>query len=298
MRIAIFLQQPGDDARPRINRVTGEVIARLMERGARVDLRVAEDELFDVAAIRPAHDLYVLKSKSPLTLTVAGVLEDAGAIVVNSVRSCDMARDKITTTALLAASGVGVPPSWATGLPAALGPFLEGGPLWFKPQRGGNGLGVHRVRVPSEIPGCVARDASDLPLPVFAQRESGGSGRDLKVYIVGDRAWARSKPWPVRSEVDKQGIPAHLPGRVQEAAFRCGLALGLEIYGVDFVTDGERFYAVDVNAFPSSQGPLDLPRHLADYLFARAAGREGRASAKWLARTWYEDGALPSLAAR
>jgi ribosomal protein S6--L-glutamate ligase len=271
VRLAIFLQKLAPDTPPRINPVTGEVIDRLRERGALVDLLVAEDEVFDLAAIRPAHDLYVLKSKSPLTLSVAAILADAGAAVVNSVRSCTLIRDKIVATALLAAWGVPVPPSWATGEPVELEPLLEQGPFWLKPQRGSKGLGVRRVVEPSELAGSdPARDACGLPLPVFAQQEVPGTGRDLKVYVVGERAWALTKPWPVRSLEDKMGTPAALPTPIAEAALRCGRALGLEIYGVDFLVLDDRFYAVDVNAFPGSRGPIDLPRYLADYLYARA----------------------------
>src|SRR5918992_5263332 len=96
MRVAFLLQPTGpDDLRPRINPVTGEVIARLQERGVRVDTAVPEDGAVDLADVRPAHDLYVLKSKTPLALSLGGALSVAGASVLNSVRSCGLVRDKI-----------------------------------------------------------------------------------------------------------------------------------------------------------------------------------------------------------
>ena len=178
MHIAFFLQRLSPAEAPRINPVTGEVIARLRERGARVDLLVAEDQVFDIGTLRPAHDLYVLKSKSPLTLSVAAILADAGAAVVNSVDACRLVRDKIVATALLAAAGVPVPASWATADAQRLRPLLGGGPLWLKPQAGSKGRGVRRVSAATELcgraggtrPWTATRSKSSQPSPTGSRR--------------------------------------------------------------------------------------------------------------------------------
>jgi ribosomal protein S6--L-glutamate ligase len=276
MHIAFFLQRLSPADGPRINPVTGEVIARLRERGARVDLLVAEDQVFDIGALRPAHDLYVLKSKSPLTLSVAAILADAGASVVNSVDACRLVRDKIVATALLGAAGVPVPASWTTADPQRLRPLLGGGPLWLKPQAGSKGRGVRRVRAAAELEAERATsNALGQPLPLFAQAEVPGAGTDLKVYVVGEHAWAVAKPWPTRTVAEKTGVPAVLPAPIRAAALRSGRALGLEVYGVDFLVAGDRFWAVDINAFPGSRGVPELPRHLADHLYQRARASAG-----------------------
>jgi ribosomal protein S6--L-glutamate ligase len=277
VRIAMFLQRPVPEADPRINPVTEEVVARLRGRGAQVDLLVAEDNVFDIAELRPGHDLYVLKSKSPLTLSIAAVLAAAGARVVNSVAASTLARDKIAATAGLAAAGVPVPPSWATAEPARLRPLAAAGPLWLKPRSGSKGQGVRRVAEPADL----VRDAVMLngigqPLPVFAQCEVPHTGVDLKVYVVGERTWAVAKSWPTRTVAEKTGMPAALSAPIREAALRGGEVLGLEVYGIDFLVVGERFWAVDVNAFPGSRGVPELPAHLADYLYMRALRGEAR----------------------
>ena len=276
MRISILLQPSEDDPSiPRVNPVTGEVIARLRERGARVDMTLPESEPLRVADVRPGHDLYVLKSKTPLSLGLAGVLTLAGARVVNGFRASSLARDKIATTSILAAAGVPQPPSWATGRSAALLPLLADGPLWVKPPRGSKGRGVRRLTDPAELGEAEPlTDPSGLPLPLFAQRDVGASGRDVKVYVVGERAWAVAKPWPVRSVQDKTGTPVPLPPDIRAAALACGRALGLELFGVDFVVAGDRFFVVDVNAFPGFRGAADLPRALAGYIYERALGRD------------------------
>jgi ribosomal protein S6--L-glutamate ligase len=273
MHIAIFLQKLAPDTGPRINPVTGKLIERLRQKGAKVDLLVAEDDLIDIGQVRSAHDLYVLKSKSPLTLSVAAILESDAAAVVNSVEACVLVRDKIAATAVLAGAGVPVPPSWTTADPTLMEALVHDGPAWLKPQGGSKGRGVRRVAEVADLAlNGIALNSLGQPVPLFIQREVPRGMTDLKVYVVGESAWAVSKPWPTRTEAEKTGIPAVLPDSIREVALRCGQALGLEIYGVDVLVDGDQFWVVDVNAFPGSRGVAELPSQLADYLYARALG--------------------------
>jgi ribosomal protein S6--L-glutamate ligase len=107
---------------------------------------------------------------------------------------------------------------------------------------------------------------------VFAQREVPSAGRDLKVYVVGDQMWAITRPFPARTLADKLGAPARVPPGIREAAVACGRALGLELYGVDFLVAGDEFFAVDVNAFPGYKGVPDAPRAVAEHLHGRLNG--------------------------
>lgn len=270
MRIAFVLRPPAPDG-PVMSGVTAETVDRLRARGAEVDLVVPEAGCVDLAELRPTHDLYVLKSKSAFTLSWAGVLTLAGAATVNTWRSCSLARDKIAVTALLAASGVAVPPSWAGGRAGQLRALLDGGPLWIKPHRGSRGIGVRRVETSIELDReAPCTDVHDLPVPLFAQREVPSEGRDLKVYVVGDWVSALIRRFPARTAREKLGTPAPISAEVRAAALACGRTLGLELYGVDFLLDGDRFHVVDVNAFPGYKGAAGAATHLADYLLERA----------------------------
>ena len=272
MRIAFLIHRSAAGVGPAgLSPLTAEIVTHLRDGGARVDLLASEGGPWDLAALRPQHDLYVLKAKTPLTLSLAGALALGGAVVVNSVRSCTLARDKIAATTLLAGCGVPVPPSWATGRATHLLPLLEEGPLWLKPHRGSQGVGVRRVDTSAGLDGPeVPTDPFGLPWPLFAQREVPSGGHDLKVYVVGQRLWAITRPFPARSLQDKLGTPAVLPPEVRRAALACGRALGLELYGVDVLVAGGRFCVVDVNAFPGYKGVAEAPRQLAAYLSARA----------------------------
>ena len=276
MRIA-FLLQASEHAPhgPRLARVTAETVDRLRARGVQVDLLVAGADVLDVTGLRPQHDLYVLKSKAPLTHSLAGALTTLGAPVVNSYRASILTWDKVATTAVLATAGIPVPRSWATGQASALHPLMDQGPLWLKPQHGKSGSGVQRVDTLAalEAGDWEAVDPYGYPMPVFAQRDVPSGGQDFKVYVVGQQAWALVKHWPPRSPQDKLGIVVPLPAAIRAAALAVGRALGLELYGVDFLLlqDGSgEFAVVDVNAFPGYNGLDEAPAALADYLFQRA----------------------------
>lgn len=270
-RVAILVKSEPDGGVPRVSAVMDEVITRLRERGALVDVIVPEHASLDIADIRPAHDLYVLKEKTPLNLSVAGALTIAGAVVVNSVRSCTLTRDKIVATALLGAAGVPLPPSWTTASPSGLRSLIDEGPMWLKSSRGSRGAGVSRLTDPTELDTQDApADPYGLPLPLFAQREVPSGERDLKVFVVGDDVWAIARPFPARTVEEKLGTPVALRREVRDVALSCGGVLGLELYGVDFLESGGKFFVVDVNTLPGYKGAHGAPRAMAEYLYRRA----------------------------
>jgi ribosomal protein S6--L-glutamate ligase len=280
VRIGFLLRAETPGAGPYLSAVTQDVVNRLRERGATVDLILPENTSVDIGHVRPAHDLYVLKEKSPLILAFAGALTVAGAVVVNTFASCRLTRDKIAATAVLAGAGVPVPPSWTTASPSRVRPLVDDGPLWLKASRGSRGAGVSRVTDPRAVDEQPApTDVHGLPLPIFAQREVPSTGRDLKVFVVGEEMWAITRPFPARTMAEKLGTPVAVRSDIRMTALACGRALGLELYGVDVLEADGRFWVVDVNALPGYKGAVEAPRALAEHLYTRArrAARGGDA---------------------
>lgn len=256
-----------------------QIIDGLSSKGVVVDILVAEERPWDLENIRPEYDMYVLKSKSPLTLALACLFEREGALVVNTWESSSLAKNKVASTAVLAAHGIPVPPSWATWRSDSIMPLLADGPVWIKPFGGSKGKGVCCVEAAQDMQKIAApADTWGLPLPQFAQRNVEHAGRDIKVYVVGDRIWSISRPWPAVTMEDKLGRPAEISDEIRQAALTCGKALGLELYGVDFLLSGDRFLVVDVNAFPGFKGIPDAPRCIAEYLYQRVSQEKGQAA--------------------
>ena len=276
MRIAFVLAHAGPESVvPRLSRVTDEIVSELQGRGARVDLLTVGEQPLDLSAtdVRPEHDVYVLKAKTPLTLGLAAAVAARGARVINTVEASILTRDKLASTAVLAAAGVPVPASYAAGETALLRPLLDAGALWVKPQRGSQGAGVRRLARAAQLAGVesLTRDVYGLPQPIFAQRDVPSGGRDLKVYVVGEQMWAITRPFPALTLADKLGSPAAVPPGIREAAALCGHALGLELYGVDFLVAGDACFVVDVNGLPGYKGVAEAPRAIAEHIYDAGA---------------------------
>jgi ribosomal protein S6--L-glutamate ligase len=282
VRIAFFVRPAARDGQvgPQVSSTTEATIGLLRERGARVDVLVPEAELWDLGALKPEHDLYVLKSKTPLSLSLAGALEAAGAVTINRVAASGLAKDKVLHAALLARAGVPTPRGWACACGPALRSLLgdRSGPsrLLAKPPGGSMARGIRRLSAASDLDGAAGAaliaamaSRSGVPRPILLQEEVPSDGLDLKLYVVGDWVAAIRRPFPARTEAEKRGRPSEVPPPVREAALACGRALGLELYGVDVLTHGDRFWVVDVNAFPSYRGVAAGPRRVAEYLLAR-----------------------------
>ena len=73
------------------------VIRFLSEWGARVDVIYPEEEVIQLAKVRPEHGLYVLKSRTEMALGLVGMLHAAGAAILNPYPVSAMLRDRITT---------------------------------------------------------------------------------------------------------------------------------------------------------------------------------------------------------
>jgi DNA-binding NarL/FixJ family response regulator len=113
-----------------------------------VDEIVPEACAWELSALRPNYDLYVLKSKNPLDLDLAEGLEGAGARVINTAQSSRLVKDKIVHTTLLARAGVPQPQAWAVASLAALEALLEeqAAECLVKPPAGSMQKGIYTLK--------------------------------------------------------------------------------------------------------------------------------------------------------
>ena len=272
MRIAVFVRPKLGSVDPQVSSTTEETVRLLRDGGAEVELIVPEAKAWDLARTQPKHDLYVLKSKTRVTLRVAGAMAANGARCINSYESSRLAKDKVLHTALLAREGVPLPRSWAVASRAGLEELLERREckaFLAKPPNGSMAKGICRLVGVDDLAGAGARAviaALDEQRPLLVMEEVPSDGTDLKLYVVGAWVTAIRRPFPARTEAEKRGEPAEVPAHVKAAALACGQALGLELYGVDVLTHSGCFWVVDVNAFPSYKGIEDGARRVAEHL--------------------------------
>jgi ribosomal protein S6--L-glutamate ligase len=244
-----------------------EAFELLERRGFEVHSGIPEEMLFEPDRIEVEHDLYLLKSHTELSLSVAGVLHARGARLLNPYPCCIATQNKIVAARRLRAAGVRVPRCWVTGDLALLEPVVAERPLIVKPYMGHRGNGVHVIRNRDEL--------AEVPCPagpVLIQEHVEGSGEDLKVYVVGDEVFAVRKPFSASSFAEA-GRPCSVDPEVREIALRCGRATGLGLYGIDLIESKTGPVVVDLNHFPGYKGVPRAAALIADYVDAYARGR-------------------------
>jgi ribosomal protein S6--L-glutamate ligase len=242
-----------------------EVVRLLSEYGAQTDVIYPEEQLVDLSRVRVEHDLYILKAKTELALSLAGALHAAGAAMLNPYPVSVVLHDKIISFQILQAAGVPVPETYVASSPEQLTPLLDDGPLVVKPYKGSDGKGVHVVWDEDELDHGPANGE-----PLFAQRYHPPQGRDLKIYCIGGQLFGVKRVWPARTWEEKLGEPFTITPELRDIALRCSRVFGLDLYGLDIIESDGKPYVVDISSFPGFKGVPDAALRLADYIFAAA----------------------------
>jgi ribosomal protein S6--L-glutamate ligase len=245
-----------------------EVFDLLRKRGFEVNGGIAEEIVVQSDELRPEHDLYLLKSHTELSLSLAGVLDAQGAELLNPYASCAATQNKIVASRHLRAAGVPIPRTWVTGDPELLRSVAEETSLVVKPYQGHRGVGVHHVRTPADLGAVSLGDG-----PVMAQEYVDGGPEDVKVYVVGEDVFAVRKPFSSTS-FTVPGRPCALDSELRDIALSCGRALGLGLYGLDVAETSTGPVVIDLNYFPGYKGVPGIAPLIADYIERYAAGDE------------------------
>jgi ribosomal protein S6--L-glutamate ligase len=239
----------------------------LRGRGYDVEDGIAEEQPQRPDLLEPEHDLYLLKSHTDLSLSLAGVLAAQGARMLNPYVNCATTQNKFITARLLRAAGVPTPDTWALTDAALLEEEVAQRPLLIKPYMGHRGAGISIVHDAAALGAAAAAAVC----PMIVQELVPGPGEDLKVYVVGDQVFAVSKPFSETSFA-VPGRPVPVEPEVRDAALRAGAALGLGLYGLDVIESPDGPVVVDLNYFPGYKGVPDAAALIAEYIDAYAQG--------------------------
>lgn len=248
---------------------TGSVLpgvnALLRQTGAETNVHVWEGHLPNLTG----WDLVALRGLPVEALEQVNRLEQAGLRCCNSAAATLLVRDKAATVAFLAAAGIPVPGSIQVSNWVEAHRVAAGRPVVAKSVYGSRGDGVllaDREPLPGDPP---------FPGPYLIQDLVEGSGPDRKVYVVGEHVAGVLRPWPPDGLDQKRGVSFTPSEEERDLAVRSGVALGLEVYGVDFRSGPQGSVVVDVNAFPGFKGVHDAGPWLAAHLLAAVDVMQG-----------------------
>jgi ribosomal protein S6--L-glutamate ligase len=241
----------------------------LRRRGYEVDEGIAEEMLTRPDLLAVSHDLYILKSHTELSLSLAGTLYSQGAQLLNPFPSCYLTQNKIVVSRLMQLADVPAPRSWVTGDLSLLRSLAEETTLIIKPHLGHRGAGIHFVRNPNDLEKIPQPES-----PIIIQEFIEGTGEDLKIYVVGEEVFGVKKPFS-ESSFTVPGRPVPISEEVRQLSLRVGKVCGLGLYGLDIIESPRGPFVVDVNFFPGYKGVPDVAPLIADYIDGYAQGRFG-----------------------
>ena len=243
--------------------VMDDVFKRLRQKGVQVQKIVPEEQLIDLSAVRPTLDLYVLRPGIELGLSLAGILHDQGANLLNTFPASTLVQDKVRVTQRLLENQIPTARSFVAGdLKQAFDALCNS--LIVKPHRGSYGEGIRIFHDREGLPEAGERGGH------FVQEYHSNSGEDLKVYVIGNQVFALRRKFPAHSYEDKLGTPVEVDDYLRRIALRIGQLFGLHVYGIDCIDTDCGLLVIDVNFFPGFVGVPNAAKYLSAYILEYA----------------------------
>jgi ribosomal protein S6--L-glutamate ligase len=245
--------------------VLEELYALLTRRGFEVTEGIPDRAALDLDMdmdMAPRHDLYILKARTELPVSVAEVLHHRGAKLLNPYPSFALVLNKIVATSMMRDAGIPTPRSWAAVDPSLLhfDASIKSTPLIIKPFNGIHSQNIRVVKKPGDLEGLPAMSG-----PVLVQEFVEGCTERLKVHCVGEQVFATRKPFSLGG-TGVPGEPCAVSSELREIALRCGELFGMGLYGLDVLIPRDTPLVVDVNSFPGYEGLPGIAEIIADYI--------------------------------
>jgi ribosomal protein S6--L-glutamate ligase len=208
-------------------------------------------------------DVLVARTRCSFGLTLLRAAEQADEVaVIPSWSAVTHVRNKARAVDTLAAHDIPMPRTLLAQSPAGLKNLpADEFPLLLKPHLGDNAGGIVLVRHPLELDDLTWREGL-----VVAQEFVDSGSVDLKLYGVADELWAVRRPSPLARNGGSAAPPepVEVTPELEEIAFACRDAFGLELYGVDVLDSPRGPLVVDVNEFPNYTGVAEAPGAIAE----------------------------------
>jgi ribosomal protein S6--L-glutamate ligase len=204
-------------------------------------------------------DLYLLKSHAPQALALAHVLEQHGALVINSWASSQACQDRVLMSQRMKEAGLPWPETQHfTNLAALLQQPTQLAqltfPLIIKSYYSHRGDLVAKIDTLAELEALGAEWSEE---PVILQEFTASDGWDIKLWVINQQIFAARRRTPLEANASKQDFPiteSELPADWAQITHKIGQVFDLRLYGVDLLQTAHGPVIVDVNSFPGFRG--------------------------------------------
>jgi len=186
-------------------------------------------------------------------------LEVSGIRVVNPCYPFRRARDKYATQYVLVAAGLPVATTYTTeSMERAYRRSIQMGVSVYKPILGSMGKGALKFDDP-DVAYNAWKMLSRLGQPLIVQEFLPNPGRDIRVFVVGDRVIASAYKYGVpgqwKTNVAQGGrmVDEPVPEEILELGVKAVKAIGLDYAGVDVIESDRGPVVLEVNGAPGWQ---------------------------------------------
>jgi len=204
-------------------------------------------------------------------------MELSGIKVVNPTYSFRRARDKYSTQYALSGAGLPIATTYTTeSMERAYRRSREMGVSVYKPILSSMGKGSLKFDDP-EIAYNAWKMLSRVGMPLIVQEYLENPGRDLRVFVVGDKvvatAFKYGAPGGWKTNVAQGGrmVDEPVPEEYLELGIKASEALGLIYSGVDIMETPRGPVVLEANGSPGWQGikkttEVDIPEKIVQYV--------------------------------
>ena len=212
-------------------------------------------------------DLYLLKSHAPQALDVAHVLEQQGAVVVNSWASSLACQDRVVMTQNMLQAHLPWPQTQSFDTLEGLlnQPDVLVGvvyPFILKSRYSHRGDLVEKVQSEKQLQGLATEWSQE---PVILQALVASDGWDIKVWVIDQHVYAARRRTPLEANASKKDFPlstSEMPEQLLYVIQEIGRVFHLHLYGVDLLMTERGPMVVDINSFPGFRGVPDADHAL------------------------------------
>ncbi len=234
-----------------------EISSQVSSGGSRFWLK--EDEITDT-------DVCFVRSFGPgsceqLTRRISMVehMEVSGMRVINPTYPFRRARDKYATQYILAAAGLPVATTFTTeSMESAYRRAIKMGKCVYKPILGSMGKGSLKFDEP-DLAYNAWRTLSRIGQPLIVQEFIHNPGRDIRVFVVGDRIvgtafkYGGKGKWKTNVAQGGRMVDEPVPSEIMEMGLKAVEVMGLEYAGVDIMESDRGPVILEVNGAPGWQ---------------------------------------------
>ena len=207
----------------------------------------------------PLADLYLLKSHAPQALAVAHLLEQKGALVVNSWAASVACQDRVLMAQRMSEANLPWPFTRSFSSLASLLadretlasiPFPQIIKSYFS-HRGDLVGKVDNIEQLEELAPEWSQE------PIVLQEFAAGDGWDIKMWVIDQQIFAARRRTPLEPDASKEDFPIspeELPSVWAHIANEIGRVFNMRLYGIDLLLTEHGPIIVDVNGFPGFRG--------------------------------------------